>query len=312
MRDKRENAAQSVRDRLRKVAVAMRLDYNLVLTRYALERLLYRLSVSSQRDRFALKGAMLFFVWTKKIIRPSRDLDLLGFGVSDPDELRVAFREIMGMPVAEDGAAFDLDSVRSKPIRAEQLYDGVRVTAKSFIGTARVPIQIDIGYGDAVTPGIEVQEYPTLLDAPAPRLKTYPRETVVAEKFDAIVDIGIRTSRLKDYYDLLSKMRIFAFDGSTLSQAIRATFARRETEFPDSVPSALSQRFAADKDAILRWNAFVRRTPLLIDPPNLDSVVKEIARFVMPPTIAALSGKSFERIWRPSSGWTADVPEEGA
>lgn len=171
MKDKRKNVAQSVRDRLRTVTVRLRLDYNLVLTRYALERLLYRLSVSSQRDRFALKGAMLFVVWTTDIIRPTQDLDLLGFGDSDVDALRDAFRDIMGTTVADDGVVFDLDSVRAEPIRAEQLYDGVRVSALLFIGTARVPIQIDIGFGDAVTPSLEEQEYPALLDAPAPRLK---------------------------------------------------------------------------------------------------------------------------------------------
>ncbi len=150
MKNKCKNVAQSVRDRLRTVTVRLRLNYNLVLTRYALERLLYRLSVSPQRNRFALKGAMLFVVWTADIIRPTQDLDLLGFGDSDVDGLRDAFRDIMGTPVANDGVAFDLDSVRAEPIRAKQPYDGVRVSARSFIGTARVPIQIDIGFGYAV------------------------------------------------------------------------------------------------------------------------------------------------------------------
>lgn len=310
MKDKRKNVAQSVRDRLRTVTVRRRLDYNLVLTRYVLERLLYRLSVSSQRDRFVLKGAMLFAVWTTDIIRPTQDLDLLGFGDSDVDALRDAFRDIMGTPVADDGVVFDLDSVRAEPIRAEQLYDGVRVSALSFIGTARVPIRIDIGFGDAVTPSLEEQEYPALLDAPVPRLKIYPRETVIAEKLEAVVDIGTRTSRMKDYYDLVSIARLFAFDGQTLSQAIRATFERRKTELPETVPPALSQDFAADMDTMERWNAFVRRTPLLIDPPDLAGVVEEITRFVMPPTIAAASGKSFAQNWRPSEGWTAEASEE--
>lgn len=305
MRDRPKNVPQSVRDRLRAVTVRLRLDYNLILTRYVLERLLYRLSVSPHKDRFALKGAMLFAVWTQNLIRPTQDLDLLGFGDSGLDALRDTFRNIMSTPVPDDGVTFNLDSVRAEPIRAEQLYDGIRVSALAFIGTARVPIQIDIGFGDAITPGLEEQDYPTLLDAPAPRLRTYPRETVIAEKLEAIVDIGTRTSRMKDYYDLLFIARLFAFDGQTLSQAIRATFERRKTELPKAIPPALSPDFAADTDAAERWNAFIRRTPLLIDPPALTDVVEEIARFVMPPAIAAASGTSFARRWLPSTGWTA-------
>ncbi|HML92936.1 nucleotidyl transferase AbiEii/AbiGii toxin family protein [Methyloceanibacter sp.] len=305
MRDRPKNVAQSVRDRLRAVTVRLSLDYNLILTRYVLERLLYRLSVSAHKDRFALKGAMLFVVWTANIIRPTQDLDLLGFGDSGHDALREAFRDIMSTPVPDDGVTFDLDSVQAEPIRAEQLYDGIRVSALAFIGTARVPIQIDIGFGDAITPGLEEQDYPTLLDAPAPRLRTYPRETVIAEKLEAIVDIGTRTSRMKDYYDLLFMARLFAFDGQMLSQAIRATFERRKTELPKAVPPALSQDFAADADAVERWNAFIRRMPLLVDPLALTDVVEEITRFVMPPAIAAALGTPFAQKWQPSMGWIA-------
>lgn len=304
MKDRPKNVAQSVRDRLRTVTVGLRLDYNLIMTHYVLERLPYRLSVSPHRYRFALKGAMLFVVWTANIIRPTQDLDLLGFGDPDLDALRNAFRDIMRAPVPDDGVMFDLDSVRAEPIRAEQLYEGVRVNTLAFVGTARVPIQIDVGFGDAITPGLEEQDYPTLLDAPAPRLRTYPRETVIAEKFEAIVDIGTRTSRMKDYYDLLCMARLFAFDGQTLSEAIRATFERRKTELPKAVPPALSPHFGADLDAIERWDAFVRRTMLLIDAPALTDVVEEIARFVMPPTIAAASGRSLTQKWQRSMGWT--------
>jgi predicted nucleotidyltransferase component of viral defense system len=303
MKDEPKNVAQSVRDRLRTVTVGLRLDYNLVLARYVLERLLYRLSVSPHGNRFALKGAMLFSVWTANIVRPTRDLDLLGFGSSDAYALRDTFREIMRTPAPDDGVVFDLDSVRTEPIRAKHRYDGVRIGALAFIGSARVPIQIDIGFGDAITPGLDEQDYPTLLDGPAPRLRAYPRETVVAEKLEAIVDIGTRTSRMKDYYDLLYLARFFAFDGSTLSRAIRATFERRRTELPRVVPAALSPDFGSDIAAVERWNAFVRRTPLPIDPPKLAGVVEEIARFVMPPAIAAASGRPFVQQWQASAGW---------
>lgn len=304
MKDRPRNLAQSVRDRLKAVAVSRRLDYNLVLTRYVLERLLFRLGASAHRGRFALKGAMLFAVWTADIIRPTRDLDLLGFGDSDPGVVRHAFVEILGVDVPEDGVTFDLAAVRAEPIRAEQLYEGVRVTAAALIGSARVPVQIDIGFGDAVTPGLQEEDYPTLLDAPAPRLRTYPRETVVAEKFEALAAIGARTSRMKDYYDLYCLPRLFGFDGGTLADAIRATFARRETGIPQVTPPALSSEFAADPDALARWSAFVGRTPLLMPPPALPELVRDVAAFVMPPALAARGEGPVPTEWHSSDGWT--------
>lgn len=303
MKDRPRNLAQSVRDRLKAVAVGQRLDYNLVLTRYVVERLLFRLGASVHRDRFALKGAMLFAVWTADIIRPTRDLDLLGFGDSDPGAVRQAFLEILGADVPEDGVAFDLTAIRAEPIRAEQLHEGVRVTAAALIGSARVPVQIDIGFGDAITPGLGEADYPTLLDAPAPRLRIYPRETVVAEKFEALVAIGARTSRMKDYYDLYCLPRLFGFDGRILADAIRATFARRGTDIPRETPPALSSAFAADPDALARWSAFIGRTPLLMPPPALPELVRDVAAFVMPPALAARGEGPVPKQWLSPGGW---------
>lgn len=303
MKDRPKNVAQSVRDRLKAVAVAQRLDYNLVLLRYLLERLLFRLGASAQRDRFALKGAMLFAVWAADIIRPTRDLDLLGFGASDTEAVRRAFVEILTTDAPDDGVTFDLTTVRAEPIRAEQLYDGVRVTTTAFLGSARVPLQIDIGFGDAVTPGLREEDYPALLDAPAPRLKTYPRETVVAEKFEALVAIGTRTSRMKDYYDLYCLPQLFGFEGPVLAEAIRATFERRGTAIPAEIPPALSNAFATDPEVQARWAAFVRRTPLLIVPPALPELVRQIADFVMPAAAAARGAEPAPATWSPQQGW---------
>lgn len=211
MKDRPKNVAQSVRDRLRKIALERRLDYNFVLTRYALERLLFRLGASPHRDRFALKGAMLFAVWTADIIRPTRDLDLLGLGNPEVATVRHAFVDILSIAVQDDGVRFDPSTISAVPIRTATLYEGVRVMASAFIGSARIPIQIDIGFGDAVTPGLTDEYFPTLLDAVAPNVKTYPRETVIAEKFEALVAIGARTSRMKDLYDL------YCFSVSTAS-----------------------------------------------------------------------------------------------
>lgn len=303
MKDRPKNIAQSVRDRLKPIAVTQRLDYNLVLTRYVLERLLFRLGISAHRDRFALKGAMLFAVWTTDIIRPTRDLDLLGFEDSDVEAIRRAFVDILAVDAPDDGVTFDLATVRAEPIRAEQLYEGVRVTALAFLGSARIPVQIDIGFGDAITPGLRDEDYPTLLDAPTPRLKAYPRETVVAEKFEALVAIGARSSRMKDYYDLYCLPRLFGFDGPTLTDAIRATFQRRRTEIPRETPPALSAEFAADTDAGARWSAFIRRTPLLMEPPMMAKLVEEIADFVMPPAKAARGDGPVPMEWAFPDGW---------
>ncbi|GAK34387.1 hypothetical protein JCM17846_32520 [Iodidimonas nitroreducens] len=303
MKDKPKNVAQSVRDRLKAAAPRLKLDYNLILVRYVLERLLFRLSASRHKDRFALKGAMLFVAWTEDVIRPTRDLDLLGFGDSEIEEIRGAFADILGTQVPDDGVVFDLNALEAEPIRADQLYDGVRVSALAFVGSARVSVQIDIGFGDAVTPGLDERDYPTLLDMPAPRLKTYPRETVVAEKFEAIVSIGTRTSRMKDFYDLFCLARMFEFDGKTLSAAIRATFDRRGTEVPTELPPALSAEFAEDADVNERWAAFVRRTPLFVAPPPLVKLVDELQKFLLPPVHAAAGAKSESKNWSPESGW---------
>ena len=214
---------------------------------------------------------MLFAIWMTDPFRMTMDVGLLGFGNFRANALQDAFRTIMDTPVVDDGVIFDSDSLNIKPIRERQAYDGFRIKALAFIGSACIPIHIDIGFGDAVTPALEEQKYPTLLDTPAPHLKTYPRETFVAEKFEAIVNFGIRNSRMKDYYDLFFLSRCSVFDGQTLSRAIQATFERRKTELPKMVPSALSKNFGMDTDAMERWEGFLQKAHLLISPPDLGS-----------------------------------------
>ena len=191
-------------------------DFSIVLTRYGLERLLYRLSQSAHRDRFVLKGAMLFQLWSGHPHRPTRDLDLLGHGSPDPERFEGIFRDICRQNVEDDGLEFQSDSVRAESMKEDEEYQGLRLKLVSRLGNARIPIQIDIGFGDAVTPEPDEVIYPTLLDGPAPTLKAYPRETVVAEKFQAMVMLGIANSRMKDFYDLWILMRQFEFSGPAL------------------------------------------------------------------------------------------------
>jgi len=305
MKDEPKNIAQSVRDRLKAMAPRLKLDYNLILSRYVLERLLFRLSASQYKDRFALKGAMLFAVWTEDVIRPTRDLDLLGLGDFGIVALHGVFTDILETQVPDDGVVFDVDALEAEPIRSDHRYGGVRVSALAFVGSARLPVQIDIGFGDAVTPGLVERNYPTLLEMPAPRLRTYPHETVVAEKLEAIVSVGARTSRMKDYYDLFCLARIFDFDGETLAAAIRATFERRGTEVPAEPPPALSFEFARERDVNERWAAFVRRTPLLVTPPPLTELVDALRKFLLPPARVAAGVNERLGKWSADTGWTA-------
>ena len=199
---KGKNTAVSVRDRLLKLARQRGEDFQLILTRYGLERILYRLSQSEHCNQFILKGAMLFSLWSTETHRPTRDVDLLGFGESDEATLQQIFSDLCRVPVEDDGLLFLADSIRVESIRDATEYGGVRVTLLGYLADARIPVQADIGFGDVVTPEPEQIEYPTLLEYPAPSLRAYPRETVVAEKYQALVNLGIANSRMKDFYDL--------------------------------------------------------------------------------------------------------------
>jgi hypothetical protein len=271
----REGLARSVQVRLARHAKAIGVDPNLVLTRYAVERFLYRLSCSAHADRFVLKGALLLLVWLGETLRPTRDADLLGFGDLSDDALGAIFRDVCGVEVEPDAAEFLPDTLSVAPIREEDAYGGRRVTLRARVGAARLTVQLDIGIGDAVTPGPQWLEYPSLLeDLPRPRLRAYPRETVLAEKLHAMVFLGLRTSRTKDYFDVYALLREDAMDPTQLALAIAATFARRRTALPEGVPPALSERFFDDPTKQAQWRAFLARNR--IEGPTLQEVVVEI------------------------------------
>lgn len=278
-------AAASVQARLLALAKSRGEDFNLTLNRYGLERFLYRLSVSPAREHYWLKGALLFDLWFDVPHRPTRDADFLGFGPADADAVRKALTEVCRIE-ARDAMTFDPDSITIEEIREDARYGGLRVWIKGLLGKARCAVQLDIGYGDAVTPGPEEIEFPTLLaDQPAPRLHAYPRATVVSEKLEAIVSIGMTNSRMKDYFDLRALAREGAVDGDELASAIAATFARRKTPLPQEVPLGLSDEFAQDAGKKAQWKGFLGKNRL--DAPSLEEVVAEVRRFVEPPLKAA-------------------------
>ena len=296
------NLAASVRARLLNRAHAQGEDFNYLLTRYANERLLYRLARSPHRERFVLKGAALFDVWGDWSHRASRDVDLLGLSDESAERMRLVFRDLAALDVAPDGIEFYAGSVSVEPIRERQDYGGYRVKLLARLGTARLSLQVDIGFGDAVTPEIVEAEYPTLLAFPAPRLRMYPRETVVAEKFEALVRLGTANTRLKDFLDLWEMAQSFDFDGESLASAVDATFKRRRTPLPAGTPVGLSPEFAADDQRRRQWSALVSRAGGS-GPVEFESAVATLRRFLLPPASAAAGGPRFARTWAAGGDW---------
>jgi predicted nucleotidyltransferase component of viral defense system len=280
-------------------------DFNLTLTRYGIERLLYRLSQSERADHFVLKGALLLSLWTDRLRRPTRDLDLLGHGDSSQEALTQVFRDICVADVQADGLTFDADTVRVREIREDQEYGAQRVQLIATLGNARINLQVDIGFGDVITPGADDVEYPSLLGLPSPRLRAYPRETVVAEKLEAMVVLGMANSRMKDFYDVWMVSRELKFDGRTLARAIRATFQHRLVELPLTAPIAFTEEFVGNPDKGRQWNAFLSRNRLDAGGLGLASIVLQIRLFLMPPLLAAADGQEFEETWPAGGPWVA-------
>ncbi|GAC1315590.1 MAG: nucleotidyl transferase AbiEii/AbiGii toxin family protein [Collimonas sp.] len=296
-----KNIGASVRSRLLNKARAEKLDFNLLLTRYALERLLYRLSISGQRDQFLLKGALLFDLWFDVPHRPTHDADFLGFGSADIPHLEEVFRDICRVTV-EDGIVFQPDSVKGAEIRKEANYAGVRILLMGLLDTARCPVQVDIGFGDAVVPGPEDADYPTILPGmPEPQLRVYPRYTVVAEKFEALTSLGILNSRMKDFFDLWILARHSDFDGTILTRAVAATFERRRTPVPQGIPIGLSDEFINDAQKEKQWQAFLRKNAL--DPMRFESVINDLREFLLPVLASISKSGSHEMNWLAGEGW---------
>jgi hypothetical protein len=274
-------------------------NYNLLLSRFAMERLLFRLSISPHAGSFVLKGALLFALWYDTPHRPTKDADLLGFGADDADTLRATFAEICAID-ADDGVRYDHQSMKIAPIREDKRYGGMRLSLLALVGSARLPVQVDIGFGDAIVPAADFVTYPTLLDGmDAPRLRAYPVYTVIAEKFHAMVELGIANSRMKDFFDLATIARSTALDGNVLVAALRATFARRGTALPETTPIALSQEFATDAAKAMQWRAFLSKARLPAD--DLSEIVILLAALLGPPMQAAASNAPFVLGWEPTA-----------
>jgi len=314
-----KNVSASIRARLLNLSRASQEDFQMLLNRYARERLLYRLSQSSYRDRFILKGATLFSVWAEKPFRSTKDADFLSFGPSDVESVTAVFRDLCRDgdrpghaeddrdddqdPALDDGVRFDPDSVRGARIREEEEYDGVRIHLMAFLGKARAPIQIDIGFGDTITPEAQEVELPVLLDLPAPRLRAYPMETVIAEKFQSMTVLTETNSRMKDFYDVWVLQSQFGFDGGTLSEAIKATFERRRTDVVPGSNVAFQASFYAAEEPLTRWRLYVKRGSFERVPPTFAEVGEAIDAFLRPVAESISRNERFDLTWSPGGPW---------
>jgi type I restriction enzyme, S subunit len=305
-----KDKAESIRHRLRNLLRERGEDMQFGLQRYAIERFLYRLGVSAHRERFVLKGAALFALWGGSVYRPTRDLDLTGYVNADEKDVLAALREICLVSNPADELFFDPNTLSAEPIRDDSEYRGLRIRLEATLATSRIPIQIDIGFGNAVEPPPQEAEYPTLLDDSPPRIRTYPPEAVIAEKLHAMVVLGERNSRYKDFYDVHVLARQFRFDDKTLARAIAATFERRQTPITAARPVALTPRFFADEARAQQWRAYVTSNSLPAVPADFDSVGELIRQFLEPVWTALAENVAFASSWRPGGSWNPEETEK--
>jgi predicted nucleotidyltransferase component of viral defense system len=278
-------------------------DFQFLLQRYAAERFLYRLGASPHRQRLVLKGGMLHAVWGGSAYRPTRDIDFTGYLDPAPEAVLAVFREILAAPAAEDGLAFDAGALTTEPIREEVEYGGLRVRFPAALGTARIAMQVDVGFGDAIAPGPLEVEYPALLDAPAPHIRSYPPEAVVAEKLHALVVLGERNSRYKDFYDLYVLSERFEFEGEKLAAAVRATFERRRTGLQEGTPAALKSSFYASSQRAESWAAFLRKTRAAGAAASFHLVGERLDAFLAPAWRSLAQATPRIGHWSSKEGW---------
>ncbi len=296
------NVSASVHARLANQARADDRPFQELLQYYGLERFLYRLSESDYRDRFVLKGALMLRVWDAPMTRPTRDIDFLGYTENSIESLEEIVRAICALEVEDDGLDFDPQGVKGERIKEDADYEGVRIKFTGLLERAKIPMQLDIAFDDVVFPAIEESAYPSLLGYPAPILRMYPRETVVAEKFQAMVYLGTINSRMKDFYDVWLLSRRFGFDGATLAEAILRTFANRETKI-DLDPVCFRNEFFGTNAAATQWRAFLKKAPGVDAPSTFAEVAGRLRDFLLPVAHTVGKGQQFEGRWEAPGPW---------
>jgi predicted nucleotidyltransferase component of viral defense system len=297
-----KNVVASIQQRLKNVAEESHRPFNEVVQYYALERWLYRLAQSNYHDRVVLKGALMLLVWKAPFSRPTRDIDFLGRISNSEESIAEFVTKVSQTAVEDDGMTFDVSKLIVETVTEDADYAGRRIKFIGLLGKMRLPMQIDIGFSDVITPNPVPIDYPTILDQPAPQLSAYNRETAIAEKFQAMVKLGELNSRMKDFFDIMSLSKNYDFSGESLAEAIKGTFAQRETDVT-STPVCFSAAFAHNRDKQTQWAAFVKRSALTNVSLDFAVVVDTVKSFLGPPAIAIETQKPFKTDWRAGQGW---------
>lgn len=305
MKREPKNISASVQARLLQRSRDLNVEHQLTLARFGGERLLYRLSKSEFADRFILKGAAMLLVWMGDAIRPTKDIDLLGFGDTSAEGLQRVFVAICEVEAPDDGLMFVADTVRVEAIREGQEYGGMRITLMAMLGKVRIPVQVDVGAGDAVVPPPYTIDYPGLLDLPRARIRVYRAETSIAEKTEAMIRLALANSRMKDFFDIRALAMTKPFDGDTLRLALAATFERRQTALPLEMPLGLTNEFSENPQKRQQWDAFVGRIRGA-EPAQLSDVIDLLGAFLWPVLQAAARGVRWPRRWEPGGPWTSE------
>ena len=293
-----QNIAASIRQKLLNKAKESNRPFNEMLRYYAMERFLYRISKSPHSKNFILKGALMFTVWGQSNVRSTMDIDLLGTITNDPDNITKAFQSICDIECESDGLIFDKSSVTAEQITVDADYQGIRLHLNGNLENARIRIQVDIGFSDVIIPGPEVFDYPTILDLPAPALNCYTKETIIAEKFQAMIKLDLLNSRMKDFYDILVLAGHYEFNGIVLRESIVRTFQRRKTEIR-AKPTVLTEEFSLNPDKITQWKAFLRKNDISDVPENYKEVIHVLTEFLKPIIDSIVKNKDFDKVWQP-------------
>ena len=307
------NIADSIKARLLNEARGDGTEFELFLVRYACERFLYRLGESAIREMCILKGATLLALWMKEPYRATRDIDLLAFGESDEEAVRTIITTVCSVPCEEDGITFELETLRVSSIRDNQRYQGQRANLRARLGTARIAVQVDFGFGNAVTPVVDEERLPTLIGGvPAPLVRAYPRVTTIAEKFEAMVQLGTHNSRMKDFYDVWALSDTFSFDGTELREAVERCFERRGTAWTYAVPDALTSAFYSNANLQSRWQSYGQDGQLLSSPPNaFEEIGSRLRLFMGPVRESIVAGSPFEMHWPAGGPWRSRATSMG-
>ena len=303
MKKEVKNIEASVKAQLQNKAKETNRPFAEILRYYGMERFLYRFSKSKYADRFVLKGALLFAVWQIPERRTTLDIDFLGRFDNQVAAIETVIKDVCNITVAPDGLMFDSSVIQGRKIKEDADYEGVRVKFTGFLESARIPMQIDVGFGDIVHPKIRVVDYPVILDFPKPHLKGYPQESVISEKFEAMIKLGLLNSRMKDFYDIWLMMRQFEFKGANLVEAIKKTFKHRKTDIPKNKPLFADEIYDEKSDRQTLWSAFLKKGDIQHAPDTLSVTAKEIEKFLYEPIMALNENVKFDKTWMSSKGW---------